>query len=269
MKNVRIYKDDIRTHILRSLFFTDTAIMLIGTILLGGILYVLFTYVFHYFNWSYYLSALFVSVIFFITIVTQRVDNQPIYQIVPRLLKLKTHKREQRTSKIDSYFINFQIQDDLIVRKDSLVRVYEIEPYDIALLNEQDRSHFFIKLKQAINTIPDQIQIIVKKDRALSSDYSQHVFSLYDSSASERENLIQKYIEELTRLIDNNKFTITRCYAVISVACQTKNLHSKESAIRKLNDIGTNFSAHLSNCNITTKSLTNEKLINFLKGQLR
>lgn len=269
MKNVRIYKDDIRTHILRSLFFTDTAIMIIGTLLLGGLLYFLFVYVFHYFSWSYYLSALFVSVIFFITIITQRLDNQPIYQIVPRLLRLKSHKKEQRTPKIDSYFTNFEIQDDLIVRKDSLIRVYEIEPYDIALLNEQDRAHFFIKLKQAINTIPSQIQVIVKKDRALSSDYSQHIFSLYDSSATEREDLIQKYIEDLTSLIENNKFTITRCYAVISVPCQTKNLHSKESAIKKLNDIGGSFSAHLSNCNITTKSLTTDQLINFSKGQLR
>lgn len=269
MKNVRIYKDDIRTHILRSLFFTDTAIMLIGTISIGVILYLVFNYVIHFFSWPYFLSALFVSVIMYITLITQKVDNQPIYKIAPRLFKLKTSKRKQRAPHLDPYFTDFSIQDDLIVRKDQLIRIYEVEPFDIALLNEQDRAHFFLKLKQAIHTIPTQIQLIVRKERANSTDYSQHFFSLYETSVAEREPLIKKYVEELTEIIDKNVFTIARYYVIISIPCQTKNVRSKESAIKKLNDIGNSFCSHLWQCNIQVASLPNDKIIHLVKEILR
>ena len=269
MKNVRIYKDDIRTHILRSLFFTDTAIMLIGTIVLGVVLYLIFVYGFHYFSWSYYLSALFVSVILFVTLITQKIDNQPIYKIVPRLLRLLTKSKKQRAPKIDSYFTDFSIQDDLLIRKDHLIKIYEVEPFDIALLNEQDRAHFFAKLKQAMHTLPSQIQIIVKKNQATTKDYSRHIFSLYETATEEKEPLIKRYVDELVSLVEHNRFTITRCYAVLSVPCQPKNIKSKESAIKKLDDIGNSFSSHLVQCNIQISPLSKDQITDLTKELLR
>ena len=33
------------------------------------------------------------------------------------------------------------------------MKLYEVEPFDIALLNDQDREHFFVKLKQMIHVL--------------------------------------------------------------------------------------------------------------------
>ena len=90
MRNVRIYKDEIRTHILRSLFFTDTAIVIAGSIIISGGLYLLFQYGLHISNVGYYISSVIVSIVFFIAFVTQRVDNQPIYKIFPRATAYKS-----------------------------------------------------------------------------------------------------------------------------------------------------------------------------------
>ena len=208
MKSVRIYKDDIRTHILRSLFFTDTVLVVVGSLLIAAIIYIVFVYGFHFFNWAYYISALFVGIVFFIAFITQKIDNQPIYKIVPRAFVFKRSKKERRFKNLDPYFVDFSIQDNHIIRKQSIIRIYQIEPHDIALLNDQDREHFFTKLKQAIHVLPSQVQLIVKKDRAKSSDYSNHTFSLYNSSSTKREPLIRQYVSELTDLIDSNNFMI-------------------------------------------------------------
>lgn len=269
MKNVRIYKDDIRTNILRSLFFTDTALVIVGSMVIGLVIYLVFVYGFKTFNWSYYLSSLFVGIIFFIAFITQKIDNQPIYKIIPRAVNFRRTKKEQRFRNLDPYFVDFTIQDNHVIRKQSIIRIFEIEPHDIALLNEQDREHFFAKLKQTIHILPSQIQIIVKKERATSNDYSKHIFSIYNSTVRGREHLVNRYVSELTALIDSNNFVITKHYAVISVNCQTKNPNSKIEAFKKINDAELRFASGLALCNISLKSLSNEELIKFMKETLR
>jgi len=269
MRNVRIYKDDIRTHILRSLFFTDTAIVTGGSLLIALILYLIFTYGFHFFNWGYYLSALFVSIVFFIAFVSQKIDNQPIFKIVPRATTFKSSRKEQRVTNLDPYFTDFYIQNDLIIKKDKIIRIYEVEPFDIALLNEQDREHFFIKMKQAIHVLPSQTQFIVKKVQAKSEDYSKHFFSLYNSSSTDRESLVKEYIENLTKLVDSNTFFVTKHFAVISVPCHTQKTQSVIEGVKKLNDIGTRLASSLSVCNISTKVITSDELKQFVRSILR
>jgi len=269
MRSVRIYKDDIRTHILRSLFFTDTALVLIGSLTIAALLYALFQYGLHFFSWSYYLSAVFVSIIFFVAFITQRIDNQPIFKIVPRATVFSTSKKQSRTHNLEPYFTNFDIQGNFIIRKDSLIQVFEVDPFDVALLNEQDREHFFVKMKQTIHTLPRQIQLIVRKERASSKDYSNHFFSLYDGASRKREKLIQQYIENVSEIIDSHDFLITRHYAILSVPCQPNRLESKQNAVRKLTDLSTTFAANLSVCHITLRPLVNEELASFVKKILR
>lgn len=269
MRSVRIYKDDIRTHILRSLFFTDTALVVSGSLIIAGLLYVVFFYLLHFFSWSYYLSSLFVSIIFFVAFITQKVDNQPIYKVVPRAISFKTKKKELRTHNLEPYFVDFDIQDNFIIRKNSLVQVFEVEPFDIALLNDQDREHFFVKLKQAIHTLPNQIQFIVKKEQASSKDYSRHFFSLFDNASQEREPLIKEYIDNLTELVETNNFLITKHYAVIAVPCNPKSVDSKKNAVKKLFDISSAFAANLSLCQISIRPLENNELASFVKNILR
>ena len=269
MKNVRIYKDDIRIHMLRSLFFTDSVIVFVGTGIIAALLYVVFHYVLHFFSWGYFISALIVSVIFFITFITQRVDNQPFYKILPRALKFKTSTKEQRYSQLEPYFTDFSIKDNYIIRDNSVVTMYRIEPYDVALLNEQDREHFFVKLKQVVHLLPTEAQFIVRKEQAQESDYSSHFFSLYDSSSRSREKLIHKYIEELTSLIRSNSFTTTRHYVAFSVQCAPEKPQGLLNGLHKLNDMGMRFATSVAMCNIDIRALYGYELERFVKDTLR
>ncbi len=269
MRNIRIYKDDIRTHILRSLFFTDTAIVSVGVLVIAISIYLTFVYGFHFFDWGYYLSAVFVAIIFFIAFVSQKIDNQPIVKVVPRATAFTTSKKEQRVTGLDSYFTDFYIQNDLIIRKNSITRIYEVEPFDIALLNEQDREHFFIKLKQAIHVLPAQTQFIVRKVQAKSDDYSKHFFSLYDDSTPDKEALVHEYIENLRDLIDSNSFFVTKHFAVISTSCTTNKPQAVVEGVKKLNDVGSRLSASLSVCNIATQPVVGDELKQFVGRILR
>ncbi|QQG40570.1 MAG: hypothetical protein HYV37_03305 [Candidatus Levyibacteriota bacterium] len=269
MKSVRIYKDDIRTHILRSLFFTDTALVVIGSIVIGALLYFLFVYVFHSFNWGYYISSLFLGVLCFILFITQRIDNQPIFKVVPRAIRFTTGKKNQRFADLEDYFVDFTIKDNLIVRDNTIIGVYEIEPFDVALLNEQDREHFYVKLKQAIHILSSQIQLIVKKDQAKTTDYSNHFFSLYESSSKKREQLINQYLEDLTTIIDENHFMMTRHFAVLSIPCDPTKPNSLVQGVKRLNDLSLRFAQSLALCNISIQALENEQLKHFMKETLR
>jgi len=269
MRNIRIYKDDIRVHVLRSLFFTDTILVVSGAAIIALFWYMIFNHVFHYFSWEYFISLLIISEIFFLGFITQKVDNQPIYKIVPRGATFQTGKKEFRQKDLEPYFIDFQVQDNLIIRRSSIVRVYEVEPYDIALLNDQDRENFFVKLKQMIHVLPSQVQFIVRKEKTKIEDYSTHFFSIYNQSEPAREPLINRYIQDFTHLIETHEFMTVHHYAVFSVSCNTAKPHERVRAIKKLNDGGIRFTSSMSACNINAKPLNSEDLIHFCKETLR
>ena len=269
MKNVRIYKDDIRQHILRSLFFTDSTLFLVGGVFIAVILYFLFTYVFNAFNWNLYLASLIVLEIAFIGFITQKIDNQPIYKVFPRAISFKKNKKTFRQKELEPYFIDFTIQDNVILRKNSIIQLLEVEPFDISLLNDQDREHFFLKLKQMLHVLPDQVQFIVKKEQATTQDYSKHFFSLYAHSNEKREPLISEYIENLTDLIQESDFTETKQYAVFTVSCNPAKPNEKLRSMKKLHDMTLRFSSALFACNIPVRQLTEDELISFAKHTLR
>lgn len=269
MRNVRIYKDDIREHVLRSLFFTDTAIALGGAVVIGAILFVLFHYVLHFFSWGYFSLSLLTAEIFFLGLVTQKVDNQPIYKIVPRGVAYQRGNKSMRHRQIDSYFKDFSIQDNFIIRPDKIITVFEVEPYDIALLNDQDREHFFVKLKQTIHVLPAQVQFIVRKEKAEMSDYSEHISSIYADALPDREELIKHFVSDLTGLVNENNLTTMRHYAVFSANCDSTKPKSKAAAIKKLADAGIRFASSIASCGITVKPLTDTELSVFAKGILR
>ena len=269
MKNIRIYKDDIRVNVLRSLFFTDTILSVSGALFVGGVWYLLFRNIFHLLPMEYFVSILIILEIFFLGFITQKIDNQPIYKIIPRALLFKGGQKEFRQKDLESYFIDFSVQDNHIYRKNSIIRMLLVEPFDIALLNDQDRENFFIKLKQTIHILPSQVQFIVRKEKTSVKDYSQHFSSLYDHSNSRRETLINAYIKDLSRLIETHEFMTTRHYAVFSISCNTAKFNDRVKATKKLNDAEMSFAGALSACNIQARSLTNQELINFSEFTLR
>lgn len=269
MKSIRIYKDDIRVHVLRSLFFTDTILFVSGTVVIALFWFLIFHYIIHFFSWGYFITPLIVSEIFFLGFITQKVDNQPIYKIIPRGSTFHTGKKEFRQKELEPYFVDFQVQDNLIIRKKSIIRIYEVEPYDIAILNDQDRENFFIKLKQMIHVLPSQVQFIVRKEKTKVKDYSSHFFSIYNQSEKDREHLINRYIKDLSHLIETHEFMTVHHYAVFSVSCNTIKPEEKVKAIRKLNDTGIRFASAISACNIDVRPLNSEELISFCKETLR
>jgi hypothetical protein len=269
MKSVRIYKDDIREHVLRSLFFTDTVLALGGAGVIAGIVFLIFHFVLHFFSWGSFGTVVLVSEIFFIGFITQKIDNQAIYKILPRGLKFKSGKKEHRHTDLEPYFVDFDIQDNLIIRKGSIVKLYAVEPFDIALLNDQDREHFFVKLKQMIHVLPSQVQFIVRKEEANVEDYSKHFFSLYNSSNTKRETLINHYVNDLSSLVKNHSFMTMHHYAVFSVSCDTKKAHEKVKAIKKLSDLGIRFASSLSACNISVQPLVDDQLLHVAQTTLR
>lgn len=269
MKNIRIYKDDIRVNVLRSLFFTDTILALSGALVVGGIWYLIFKNLVHYLPMEYFVSILIILEIFFLGLITQKIDNQPIYKIIPRSIMYLIGRKQFRHKELESYFVDFAVQDNLIIRKNSIIGILSVEPFDIALLNDQDRENFFIKLKQMIHVLPSQVQFIVHKEKTTIKDYSQHFFSLYNNSDSKREGLINSYIKDLSHLIQINEFMTTRHYAVFSIPCNPSKAIDRVKAINKLNDTEMSFSGALSACNIQTRELTNKELINFSEFTLR
>lgn len=269
MKSVRIYKDDIRQHILRSLFFTDNTLFVSGGIIIGITLYICLKYIAHVFNWNIYIASLIVLEIAFIGFITQKIDNQPIYKVIPRGFNFKKSKKQYRQKELESYFVDFSIQDNLIIRKDSIIQMLEVEPFDISLLNDQDREHFFLKLKQMIHVLPSQVQFIVRKEKAKTEDYSKHIFSLYANSNTKRESLIAEYTKNLSALVNESNFMTTRHYAVFSVSCNPTKQQDKLTAIKKLHDITMRFASALSSCNITVRPLQNEELLSFTQTTLR
>ena len=269
MKNIRIYKDDIRVNVLRSLFFTDTILAISGSLIVGGAWYFVNKNVIHSLPTEYFVSVLLILEIFFLGLITQKIDNQPIYKIIPRSILYLINRKQFRHKELESYFVDFAVQDNLIIRNNSIIGILSVEPFDIALLNDQDRENFFIKLKQMIHVLPSQVQFIVRKEKTTIKDYSQHFFSLYNQSSSKREDLIDSYTKDLSQLIQANDFMTTRHYAVFSVACNPSNAIDRVRAINKLNDIEMSFSGALSACNIQTRALTNKELINFSEFTLR
>ncbi len=269
MKTVRIYKDDIRVNVLRSLLFTDTVLAVIGGLCIAAVLYVIFMYGLHLFQLGYYLSTLFVFELAFVALLTQKIDNQPISRLVPRAVTHSVSPKNQRAPKIDSYFTDFTIQDNMIVRPNALIRVFEIEPYDISLLNEQDREHFFVKLKQMIHVLPSQAQILVKKQQATIGDYSKHIFSLYSKSSGKTEALIENYIQDLTNLVKTNEFNTLSYFVIFSVSAETAKPKSTLAGISKLNDITLRFASAATSSNLTIRPLLNEEIISFMEQELR
>lgn len=269
MKSIRIYKDDIRVHILRSLFFTDAVLGVLGALIVAGLTYVFFQYGLHFFNWNVYLAATAVCEIAFLAVMTQKIDNQSVSSIVPRGIRFKLSRKKLRHKQLDQYFLDFSIQDNVILRKNSIIKICEITPFDIALLNDQDREHFFVKVKQLIHVLPFQVQLIVKKEKVKPADLSKHFFTLYDQANRKREPLIEKYVSDMSELVTAHEFLSTHHYAILSVSCNTRKPQEKINRLKKLNDMYLHMASGLSACQIDIRLLQNDELTTIARSTLR
>ncbi|MGH7202965.1 MAG: hypothetical protein ACREHC_00805 [Candidatus Levyibacteriota bacterium] len=269
MRTVRVYKDNVREHIFRSLFFTDTVIFLGIGLFLAVIIFVLYKFVFHFFQYGVYVSTIFIVELLYALVATLRIDNQPIYKIIPRAIIHSFTKKHFAMKELDSTISDFKIIDNYILRKKRLITVYEIRPYDIALLNEEDREQFYLKIKTTLHTLPGKVQLIVRKEVAKTSDYQDHFFSLYKDAQPKREQLIENYINDITKLLDLEKFQMVKYYAVFSTPLSSIKETDFVAACERLYDMGIRFSSGLEIAQITIRQLKKESLVTYFQSQFR
>src|SRR5260221_231267 len=102
--NVRVYKDNLRENIFRSLLFTDIIIFVLAGVAVAIIIYFMFSLVPHHFNWAYYLGTTGFLEIVFYSLAIYKTDNQPIYKIVSRAIPFYLNKKKFRANQVDPYF---------------------------------------------------------------------------------------------------------------------------------------------------------------------
>lgn len=269
MKPARIYKDNMREGVLRSMVFTDRVIFGTSFVLMGILVYCVFQILGVPMNWGVFIGAVVILNLTLFFFLTMKRDNQPFYTLIPRAVLQLFTKKQQRAEEMEAAFTDFCIQDDTVFQNSSLVRIYGIEPFDISLLSTHDREHFFFNLRQMIHLLPCKVQFLVRRERASAADYSPHFFSLYANSDSVRSDLVNDYIQSLRDLIQRHHFLIVRYYAVFTVSCDRKKAENIVKAQQKLEDVKARFLSGLALCNISAKQLDNAELIQFFRSQVR
>ncbi len=269
MKTVRVYKDNLREHILRTMFFTDTALFIgAGLILAVGTVYV-YKYILHIDQIGLIISTAFLLELFFALIATVKIDHQPLYKIIPRAVTYTVTKKSHTLKELKKTTGDFKVVGDYLIHKKKLIAIYEIRPFDIALLNDEERERYYQHIKTMLHTLPITVQLIVRKQKAKVEDYHDHFFSLYQSGNEKTNTLIGQYIKELSNTIEANEFQLMKYYAVFSRSLTSDHDdHFVESA-QKLEDVVRRFSSALALEKIQTMQLTHEQLIAYCKGQFR
>ena len=268
MKTVRIYKDNIRENIFRSLFFSDNVLFLGGGITVAIVVFVFFEALLHTFLLGPYIMTVFLFELGFGLIATSKIDNQPIVAIIPRAIGHSFSPKKESLPKIEKQLGDFSVvESGYIRRKNTLVAMYEIEPFDIALLNDEDREQFYHHIKMMLHTLPTRVQLLVRKEIATPDDYQKHFFSLYKQALPTREKLINAYIEDLTGLLKMNKFQIVKYYAVFSTSITGKSEEHFQQAVKRLFDYGARFSSALALGQVQTRKLTKDELIAYCRKE--
>jgi hypothetical protein len=259
----------LREHILRTLFFTDMALFIGTGILIAASTIAIYRYIFHITEFGLIASSIFILELFFSLIATLKMEKQPIYKLIPRALNFSVSQKQFAKQQVRKTTGDFKILGNYIIRKKKLIAVYEILPFDIALLNEEERERFYGHIKTMLHTLPENVQLILRKERAEVESYNKHFYSLFETANPKLDWMINRYIEELSGFITLNNFQIMKYYAVFSTSLISENDKHITLASQKLQDMVTRFSASLAFEKIQTIQLTKEELINYFKKQFR
>jgi hypothetical protein len=269
MRTVRVYKDNMREHIFRSLFFTDTVIFLsIGLFLAVGI-FIFYKFIIHAFYYGLYFSTVFVVELFYAILATVKIENQSIYKVIPRAIIHSSSKKHYAMRELDKSISDFSITDNYIKRKKRLIAIYEISPFDIALLNVEDREQFYNNIKTTLHTLPGKVQLLVRKEIAKPSDYQSHFFSLYKDALPNRGQLIDNYVNDITNILKIGKFQMVKYYAVFSTPLPSTKEEEYVISCKRLYDMGIRFASSLELAQITVKQLSKDELVTYFQSQFR
>ena len=269
MKAVRVYKDNLREHIFRTMFFTDTVIFLGSGIVLAVFTIVLYKVVLKVDQIGLILSTIFLGELFYALFATLKIDHQPLYKIIPRAVTFTVKKKQFSMREIGKTTGDFQVVGNYVIRKKKLIAVYEIRPFDIALLNDEERDRYYQHIKTMLHTLPGKVQLISRKQTATVSDYHEHFYSLYETANEKINWLIGNYVKELSELVENNKFQIMKYYAIFSTPLSSQNDSQFVQSAQKLEDMAKRFSSALATERIQTLQLANTQLVTYFQEQFR
>ncbi len=152
MRTVRVYKDNLREHIFRTMFFTDTVIFLMGGLSIAIGIFLLYTFVFHISQLGLLISTIFLGELFYALVATLKIDHQPLYKVIPRAVSFSFSKKQFSMNDLTKTTGDFKIVGNYIIRKKKLIAIYEIRPFDIALLNDEERERYYNHIKTMLQS---------------------------------------------------------------------------------------------------------------------
>lgn len=269
MKAVRVYKDNLREHIFRTLFFTDTAIFIGTGIFLAVAVVIFYRFIFQITQTGLIVSTIFLVELFFALVATLKVEKQALFKIIPRAFQYVSSKKQFTKKETAKTTGDFKIFGNYIIRRKKLIAVFEIHPFDISLLNEEERERYYHHIKSMLHTLPGKVQLIVKKEKAKVDDYHKHFYSIFETANPKIDWLINRYVKELSSLIELNEFQIIKYYAVFAAPLLSEKETYISVAAQKLNDMGKRISGSLALEKIFLTQLSNEELISYFKNQFR
>lgn len=269
MKAIRVYKDNLREHIFRTMFFTDTVLFLGSGIVLAVFTIFSLKFVLKVDQLGLIISTIFLGELFYALFATLKIDHQPLYKIIPRVFTYTVKKKQFSMNGIGKSTGDFRIVGNYVIRKKKLIAVYEIRPFDIALLNDEERERYYQHIKTMLHTLPGKVQLISRKQTATVTDYHEHFYSLYETANEKINWLIGDYVRELSELVKNNKFQIMKYYAIFSSPLPSHNDLQFVQAAQKLEDMAKRFSSALAMERIQTLQLTNTQLVTYFQKQFR
>ncbi len=269
MTAIRVYKDNLREHIFRTLFFTDTVLFFSIGFFLAVLTLMIYRLSLHITDTGFTVASIFIIELIYALVATLKIEKQPLYKIIPRAVTFSINEKHFTKKSLQRSTGDFKILGNYIVRKKKLIVMYEIRPYDIALLNDEERQRFYQHIKTMLHTLPGNVQFILRKERAQVNDYHDHFYSLFETANPQRDWLLNRYIKELSSLIDLNEFQIMKYYAVFSTPLVSENEQYLNRAIQKLHDMGKRFSGALALENIQTIQLDKKQLIAYFQEQFQ
>lgn len=84
MRTVQVYKDNLREHMFRTMFFTDTVLFAGIGILLAMAIGFIYQFVLHITDFGLIAATIFLVELFYAVVATLKIDKQPLYKIIPR-----------------------------------------------------------------------------------------------------------------------------------------------------------------------------------------
>lgn len=269
MRTVQVYKDNLREHMFRTMFFTDAVLFAGLGLILAVSIGLIYQFVLHIRDLGMIAATIFLAELFYAVVATLKVDKQPLYKIIPRAVSYSASKKQFAQHEVKKTTGDFNIVGDYIIRKKQLIAIFEIKPFDIALLNDEERERYYAHIKTMLHTLPGRVQLISRKEKATVEDYHNHFFSLYDTANTKINTLIEQYVRDLSTVIDINEFQIMKYYAVFSTPLPSKSDLAFAQAAQRLTDMGTRFGSTLALEKIYIAQLTHTQLIAYFKEQFR